>query len=413
MSGIYLWSLDAPPIPNDYTIADLRSAPPDCAESYELLLTLADQNQPPEDSNTAPLSDDAPAIGLSASDILLVAETRDLIKKTDYAKITRYVTAHANDITQAWENAKKGRIIINKLNEFPEIADLTEPSLGAEAGFLPNLSRLCDLYRAYVCLQCEKGNGQEAVRQLIELDSVYRKLSVNARSLVARLVCFAGLRMNLCTANFLANNPKISKQSLDLLAEHFLPLSQQQLSLRNAFVSGYLMFRNTLDAELKKVTDRSTPMLKMNSTLCVYRNFCNATLEYAQEAGKDEGQRYSVWPAIYPDFMPEVGFADGLIPWKCWQYKYYNPMGSLYLSILVPGPDLSVPLKSKTKVRDDLFQIVLNKRLGNEISLKARAYGDEYIIDVEGKKIFSPGRDGEPNTTDDIKFTINPQVLGF
>jgi hypothetical protein len=35
-----LWSLDAPPIPNDYTIADLRSAPAECAESFEILKTL-------------------------------------------------------------------------------------------------------------------------------------------------------------------------------------------------------------------------------------------------------------------------------------------------------------------------------------------------------------------------------------
>ena len=27
-----IWRIDAPPIPNDYTIADLRSAPADCAE---------------------------------------------------------------------------------------------------------------------------------------------------------------------------------------------------------------------------------------------------------------------------------------------------------------------------------------------------------------------------------------------
>jgi hypothetical protein len=70
-------------------------------------------------------------------------------------------------------------------------------------------------------------------------------------------------------------------------------------------------------------------------------------------------------------------------------------------------------LKTNLAVQDDLFQIVLNKRLGKEVSLKARAYGDEYIIDVQGRKIFSPGPDGEPNTPDDIKLPINPRVLGF
>ena len=62
---------------------------------------------------------------------------------------------------------------------------------------------------------------------------------------------------------------------------------------------------------------------------------------------------------------------------------------------------------------DDLFQIVLNKRLGKEVSLKARAYGDEYIVDVENQKIFSPGPDGIAGTKDDITLRINPKVLGL
>ena len=65
------------------------------------------------------------------------------------------------------------------------------------------------------------------------------------------------------------------------------------------------------------------------------------------------------------------------------------------------------------QVHDDLFHIVLNTRLGREISLKARAYSDEYIVDVENKKIFSPGPDGKSGTKDDIKLRINPEVLGW
>ena len=65
------------------------------------------------------------------------------------------------------------------------------------------------------------------------------------------------------------------------------------------------------------------------------------------------------------------------------------------------------------RVHDDLLHIVLNKRLGKEVSLKARAYGDEYIVDVENKKIFSPGPDEKAGTKDDIKLRINPEVLGW
>ena len=54
---------------------------------------------------------------------------------------------------------------------------------------------------------------------------------------------------------------------------------------------------------------------------------------------------------------------------------------------------------------------MLNKRLGKDFSLKARAYSDEYIIDVENRKIFSPGPDGKANTKDDIFLPIDPEVL--
>jgi len=72
-------------------------------------------------------------------------------------------------------------------------------------------------------------------------------------------------------------------------------------------------------------------------------------------------------------------------------------------------------LKRKTaaKIQDDLLQIVLNKRLGKDVSLKACAYSDEYIVDVENGKILSPGPDGKANTSDDIMLRINPEVLGW
>jgi len=80
---------------------------------------------------------------------------------------------------------------------------------------------------------------------------------------------------------------------------------------------------------------------------------------------------------------------------------------------MIPVFETVYEMQIKLKVQDDLFQIVLNKRLGKKVSLKARAYSEEYTIDVEAKKIFSPGPDGEPNTKDDIKLPINPEVLGL
>ena len=76
-------------------------------------------------------------------------------------------------------------------------------------------------------------------------------------------------------------------------------------------------------------------------------------------------------------------------------------------------PKMDFRKRFTVPVHDDLFQIVLNKRLDKEMSLKARAYSDEYIVDIENRKIFSPGPDGKADTKDDIILRINPEVLGW
>ncbi|MHC4705035.1 MAG: DUF4190 domain-containing protein, partial [Planctomycetota bacterium] len=57
-----VWSLDAPPIPDDYTLADIRSAPSEYAESFELLKSLIDEE------HDVP---GAPAIGLTEEDVYI------------------------------------------------------------------------------------------------------------------------------------------------------------------------------------------------------------------------------------------------------------------------------------------------------------------------------------------------------
>jgi hypothetical protein len=117
--------------------------------------------------------------------------------------------------------------------------------------------------------------------------------------------------------------------------------------------------------------------------------------------------RLSVWPSIYPQ-LPVWIDSEGQTPW-C--YKAYNPIGSSLLEIFLPAMERVFQIRTKVWVENDLLQIVLNKRLGRPVSLKSRAYGGEYIVDVKGKKIFSPGPDGKADTKDDIKLPINPEVL--
>jgi hypothetical protein len=399
-----LLSIDASLIPNDYTVADLRSAPLECNRSYDILMSLSEKKGSPEERSET---------GLFPKDVDAIYQVDDIIREAYRTQVSETLEEKSDDIIRAWENAKKGREIITELDKFGEIADLTEPDWEADLGFLGNLRELGLLHQAYARLGTQQDNTRVATEELIRFDSVISKLSINARSMVTKLVCFACFYIDIQTANFIINNPQTSQESLELLARHFTPLEIEQTSLRNSLINEYLTFKKILYSlpflrHFPQV--RNLPFIKRNSTLRVSRNWFNDLICTYEKQQAAKSEQLSVWPWIYPDLGPvEIG-SDGQFPWY---YRSYNPLGSMLLAISTPALGRVFEIRKKHEVHYDLLQIVLNKRLGKEISLKARAYSDEYIIDVENKKIFSPGPDGQPHTEDDIKLIINPEVLVF
>jgi hypothetical protein len=396
------WRIDAAPIPNDYTIFDLRSAPPLWYETYNLLNSLGDN------SDDLP---DAPAIGLSSKDLENLEEINKIFKENDLQTISQQLQEYEEEILSIWNNAKKGRDILTKLASFPEIADLSEPDISylSEFQWNRNFRRLIFLHRAYICLQSRDGDQEAAIDELIKLDLIFKKMSLNARSLVKKLICLACFRINIETANFIVNNPGTPNEIVLLLKQRMIPFSDDHISLRNPIIFEYLMFKN----ELRKITREPRfrysyfSPLKLNSTLRLYRNFCNKWICFSEHQAMRKDFR--IWPILYPNMPVQMGFENKLP----WYYEAYNPVGSLFVGILTPAAENILKIRTNLQVYSDLLQIVLNKKLGKDVSLNARAYSDEYIVDVENKKIFSPGPDGKEGTKDDIFLRINPDVLGW
>ena len=397
-----LWSLDAPPIPDDYTVVDLRSAPADCAESFEILKTLVDEEL------TLP---GAPAIGLTEHDLYMSAEIRGVIQKGTAAEMSQILGYYTKDIQRAWTSTEEARDVIGQLDAFAEIADLTEPGVRVKIMRHNNLIELARFYQVYARLQTEQGDIQALAAELIELDSVLRKFSLNARLLIAKLVCHLAMADGILTANAIANNPQASRETVELLAKHFTPLTAEQMSLRNPVLFEYLLTKNHASDVLGQNVTGRTPLLKRNSTLRLYRNFCDAWISSLGDTEGIANSRLSVWPAIYGRMEP-VSF-DAERPLLLF-YRCYNPVGSIFLRVARSNSSRgTLARRTAMRIQDDLLQIVLSKRLGRDFSLKARAYGDEYIVDIENKEILSPGPDGKAGTRDDIKLPINPKVLGW
>ncbi len=391
--------IDAAPIPNDYTINDLKSAAPQYNHTFNLLNTLSDKITQKTGS----------AIGFSIEDIKKNEEINNIFKKYDLQNISRQLHENEEDILLIWEKAQKGRDIFTKLDSFPEIADLTKPKLKIDIYYLANIRHLVLLYRSYIYLQSCKGNHETAINELIRLDSLFKKMNVNAHSTMIKLVCIACFAINIHTANFIINNPETPPESLLVLKQHIIPLSNEHTSLRNSLMFEYLIYKNeTINVSNK--TGRRNPYfspLKLNSSLRLYRNIIDKWI--ADEENRTPPKEMRVWPAFYPNLPVKTDNQDKFP----WYYKVYNPSGILLVEIFRPALEKIFLIKKRLQIHSDMLQIVLNKRLGEEVSLKALAYSDEYIVNIEKRLIFSPGPDGQTGTKDDFKLPINPELLGW
>jgi hypothetical protein len=394
--------IDAAPISDDYTISDLRSAPAECDQTYELLAQLTDV-----DFKVHSIS----AIGLSAQETRRLDEIHDLCKGKDLGSIAPILQDNASEIIDMWQHAEKGRQVITTLNEFPEIADLGQPSMEIARSWYVSLRHLAHLHGIYIRLQSSQGSHKTAVDTLLIYESFVRKLSMNARSMITNLVCIACSKITIDTANFIINNPETPHELLVRLERSMIPLRPEHTSLRNALISEYIVWKKELlkmSPEIHlKYRYRALAPLKLNSTLRLSKNFLGGVV--AIEEGATQTKELKVWPALYPNLAVEIGH-DGKLPLY---YEIYNPVGAKLIGILAPAVNRVRNIRTKLQVHSDLLKIVLDRRLGREVNLKARAYGDECIVDLENRKIFSPGPDGKPGTKDDIKLPINPEVLGW
>ncbi|UCF16528.1 MAG: DUF4190 domain-containing protein [Phycisphaerales bacterium] len=401
ISFCLLWSVDAPPIPNDYTIAGLRSAPPEYGDSFEILKILID-----EDHNLK----GAPAIGLTQEDLEMSHEIRTVKQEGTTAEISEIINYYADDIERAWVRMKEARQVVKRLDTHAEIADLTDPSFNGKFMRVRNLIELARFYQVYGYLKLQQGDIWEFAGNLIELDSVFRKLSVNVRRFVPKLVCLQCIKENMFTANAIVNDSRTSTNAVELLVKKFVQLTDEQVSLRNGVLSEYLLFKSVLSDESVSRYSGKIRLLKPNSTLRLYKNCCDEWLDRAHLSSGTVTERLSVWPDFYPFDEPDPLPDHTLLPIV---YRCYNPLGSQFIHMLGFFYAADAEKGDTISVLDDLLQIVLNKRLGKEVSLKARAYSKEYIVDVENKKILSPGPDGKAGTKDDISLPINPEALGW
>lgn len=159
----FLGQLDAGPIENDYTVNDLHPTDSEFDESYKILKGLSCT-----DANTHK------ATGLTKSDINVIEKVEKVIGEHNRPEIVETLERNADSIKTAWQNGKKGRQIIKKLTNYPEINDLSKPDPAAEIKYLRGLRYLVQLYKVHIYLQTIEGKDENVLADLIEINQVYK-----------------------------------------------------------------------------------------------------------------------------------------------------------------------------------------------------------------------------------------------
>ena len=180
--------------------------------------------------------------------------------------------------------------------------------------------------------------------------------------------------------------------------------------MRNPIIGEYLGLRQFILKGPQSKMFRNNPFCKTNSSLRLLRNYMLYALVQSEPENEYEDPNLRVCSGLWGRNIHLKLDEDMRFPKRYW---VYNPMGSLFTSCALPAIHSTLELRTRLHIQDDLLQIVIRKRLGRPVDLKARAYSDEYIIDSDKKIIFSPGSDGISYTEDDIKFQINPEVLNL
>lgn len=389
--GYAVWSKDAGPVPNEFTEADLVQVRPENEISWKLLLQLNDE---PDDPNGAP------AIGLTKEDVGFMeffSEPNSVEKR--FLEVQR----DAETIMAIWERSQKGWDVIRELNTYDQIADLAKPDFDAKEVIYYDLKQLVKISHLYGLMLTSQGDARSAIEPVMQLYAVTQKLGHTSRNLTMKLVCYAIFDAQINTLNYILNYSNTSKGTVEFIRNSYSSDLSDLLGLRNCFVFEYLLYKNETN---KPDFSRKHSLFKINSFLRYKDNYLKEMIKKDSGYEASEYCLVSVWPWESPNW-PKVRYDEFNFYSP---YFLYNPMGYI-IAKKVPEYEKIFQIKTKILIKDDLFRWTLALRLGAEGSLKARAYSDEYTVDVEKGLVFSVGPDGQAYTDDDIKLPIDPAVL--
>ena len=166
-------------------------------QSYITLQSLGDTDKK---------SSGAPSIGLSEFDLKMLNTIDNAFMEKNPDKISEQILKNMRLIGIIWLDAKKGRDTLAKLDNYPQISELSDTTLFLKVpAYTKNLKYLFTLYRQHIRLLTCRGNYEEALKELKLLDSINKKMSLGSRNIFTRIGNVQNIYIEIEAANFMIN----------------------------------------------------------------------------------------------------------------------------------------------------------------------------------------------------------------
>jgi hypothetical protein len=257
---------------------------------------------------------------------------------------------------------------------------------------------VCFGYSSFASLQFAEGQPEDAARTLALFNRITRKTLPHQVLLVSKMIWVAIAGRNIETASAMVFHTNATPACLDILAEAFPPIPEEDASLRLAIIAEHLG-QSDMAANIMTSAARDDIMsLRMNRTLAAVLYACTFKKNRTIQASRAQCDLLLAGIARHP---PDIADA------KVHLDRYFagpdvrNLTGWALLSVSIPSFSNAVAKTTLLQVRSDLLALEIANRQGRALELKDFYGSEPYRRDQTGR-VFSVGPDGQPGTTDDV-----------
>lgn len=359
-------TIDIPVLENDYSEKDLLPSNIEAEESAQALNDL--------------FGEDTPEIKIDR-------------KKFSSSEFLSNIEEHEVEVVKAWESIAEQRNIINKLEKFEILYDLSpgEKIVSDMEFFMftPLLS-IQAIYEAYAILKIRQGNQIDGLRQFLLFHNVARKVLLNSTIAIHKMLFTALLKKNMDAIYFFSKMDEINHKDLLFMKDKFKILTKAEISIKRVCIGEYLFSKNCINEGYTGNTfGFITPVVdflfyRKNKTIKAFKHSFNILIDNSEKP-------LSAQKALVALYQEKLKTPE-LLNLKGWV------MLSIH-SVNFPTYLFRVPA---AKVKSEMLSMELNSKTGEPLPLIDYYTEKPYKLKREGTTLTTPGLDELFGTEDDI-----------